>query len=65
MLLTAYLRLQGDSVAQALEAVLKTSHINLMKNIRTGVGSQMMMQSAIFGRLGMPSLNRSIRLAQD
>ena len=46
-------RLQGGSVSQALENVLKASHIILTRNIQTGVGSQMMMQSSILGRLGM------------
>ena len=40
-------------MSQALENVLKASHIILTRNIQSGAGSQMMMQSSIFGRLGM------------
>lgn len=44
---------QGDSVSQALENVLRSSHINITKDIPSVVGSQMMLQSIIFGRLGV------------
>lgn len=36
----------------AFESVLKASHLNITKNVVNAVGSQMMMQSSIFGRLG-------------
>ncbi|KAL9132294.1 MAG: hypothetical protein Q9175_006534 [Cornicularia normoerica] len=41
----------GDSVAQAFESIVKSSHLNLTKNIANAVGSQMSMQFSIFGRL--------------
>lgn len=32
---------------------MKASYLNVTKNVVNAVGSQMMMQSSIFGRLGM------------
>ena len=55
----AELQPQGGSVSQALESVLKASHIILKKNVQTGVGSQMMMHSSIFRRLGMAASRSS------
>ena len=40
-------------MAQALEGVVKSSHLNIFKGIANVVGSQMLMQSSMFGRLGM------------
>ena len=45
--------LQGDGAAQALESILKASHLNVVKNVTNAVGSQMSMQSSVFSRLGM------------
>ena len=43
----------GDSVAQAFEAIVKSSHLNVTKNVANAVGSQMSIQSSMFGRLGV------------
>ena len=43
---------QGESVASAFECVLKASHLNVTKNVANAVGSEMSMQSSVFGRLG-------------
>ena len=43
----------GEGIPQAFESVVKASHINLVKNVSSAVGGQMMMQMAIFSRLGM------------
>lgn len=43
----------GESVAQAFENVVKSSHLNVTKNVANAIGSQMSMQSSIFGRLGV------------
>ena len=43
---------QGDSTAFAFESIMKASHLNVTKNVANAVGSQMMMQSSIFSRLG-------------
>ncbi len=43
---------QGESVSTAFESILKASHLNVTKNVVNAIGSQMMMQSSIFGRLG-------------
>ncbi|KAK4693972.1 anaphase-promoting complex subunit 5, partial [Lecanoromycetidae sp. Uapishka_2] len=43
----------GDSVAYAFEGILKSSHLNVMKNVTNAIGSQMSMQSSAFGRLGV------------
>ncbi|MCJ1230296.1 Anaphase-promoting complex subunit 5 [Toensbergia leucococca] len=42
----------GDSTAFAFESIMKASHLNVTKNVANAVGSQMMMQSSIFSRLG-------------
>ena len=36
----------------AFEGVVKSSHLNVIKEIANVVGGQMLMQSSIFGRLG-------------
>ena len=40
-------------MAQAFEGIVKASHLNVTKNAANVIGSQMSMQSSIFGRLGM------------
>lgn len=35
---------------------MKASHLNVTKNVVNAVGSQMMMQSSVFGRLGRPAI---------
>lgn len=44
--------IQGDGVAHAFEAILKSSQLNVTKNVANVIGSQMSMQSSVFGRLG-------------
>ena len=36
----------------AFENVTKASHLNIVKDVINAIGSQMAMQSSIFGRLG-------------
>ncbi len=48
----------------AIEGVIKSSHLNITKNVPNAVGSQMAMQSSIFGRLGMPLGKNQIDLAK-
>ncbi|KAF6222916.1 hypothetical protein HO133_000967 [Letharia lupina] len=43
----------GDSVAQAFESIVRSSHLNVTKDVANAIGSQMSMQSSIFGRLGV------------
>lgn len=43
---------QGESVSMAIESITKASHLNVTKNVANAVGSQMAMQSSLFGRLG-------------
>ncbi|KAL8826785.1 MAG: hypothetical protein Q9191_003584 [Dirinaria sp. TL-2023a] len=42
----------GESIPTAFECITKASHLNVTKRILNVVGSQMAMQSSIFGRLG-------------
>ena len=37
----------------AFEGTTKSSHLNITKDVANVVGSQMLMQSSIFGRLGV------------
>ena len=39
-------------MAQAFEGIMKASHLNLTKHVDNVIGSQMAMQSSVFGRLG-------------
>ncbi|MCJ1370130.1 anaphase promoting complex subunit 5 [Loxospora ochrophaea] len=43
----------GDSLPSAFEKITKASHLNLTKNITNSIGSQMMIQSSLFSRLGV------------
>ncbi|MCJ1260973.1 Anaphase-promoting complex subunit 5 [Lobaria immixta] len=43
----------GENVSHAFECLLKASHLNVTKNVVNAIGSQMMMQSSIYGRLGV------------
>ena len=49
---------QGESVYVAMESVIKASHLNVTKYVANAVGSQMAIQSSIFGRLGSFHINR-------
>ncbi|KAI9819210.1 MAG: Anaphase-promoting complex subunit 5 [Pycnora praestabilis] len=49
----------GESVPQAFENIIKASHVNITKNVTNAVGSQMLLQSSIFGRLGVSYLSWS------
>ncbi|KAL8699400.1 MAG: hypothetical protein Q9201_006029 [Fulgogasparrea decipioides] len=46
----------GDSVSQAFESIMKASHLNVTKSITEAHGSQMLMQSSIFDRLGTSTI---------
>ena len=39
-------------MASAFESITKASHLNITKDVVNAIGSQMAMQSSIFGRLG-------------
>ena len=43
----------GESIAAAFENVVKASHLNVTKNVSNVVGPQLMLQCAIFNRLGV------------
>ncbi|KZF20496.1 anaphase-promoting complex subunit Apc5 [Xylona heveae TC161] len=49
----------GESLPSALENVIKASHLNVTKNLTSTIGSQMLLQSSIYGRLGITSLSLS------
>ncbi len=40
-------------MSTAFEGIMKASHLNITKNVANAIGDQMMMQSSIFGRLGI------------
>jgi anaphase-promoting complex subunit 5 len=46
---------QGDSVARAFEYMYQSSHLNIKENI-CNYGSQMLLQSTLYSRLGMPHM---------
>ena len=43
---------QGESVPSAFENIIRSSHLNVTKNMTSAVGSQMLLQSSLWGRLG-------------
>ncbi|MCJ1245829.1 anaphase promoting complex subunit 5 [Trapelia coarctata] len=46
----------GESLAFAFESITKATHLNLVKRLTAGFGSEMGMQSALFNRLGVSYL---------
>jgi anaphase-promoting complex subunit 5 len=48
----------GESIATAFENILKSSELIADKNMKSMMGGQMAMSSAIWGRLGVVSLSR-------
>ncbi|KAL8763874.1 MAG: hypothetical protein Q9184_000470 [Pyrenodesmia sp. 2 TL-2023] len=44
---------KGDSVSQAFESIVKASHLSITKDTAETNGSQLLMQSSIFERLGI------------
>lgn len=48
----------GESVATALENILKSSQLIVEKNMKSMMGPQIAMQSALWGRLGLSHLSR-------
>lgn len=46
------IELQGESIPAAFESILRSSHLNVTRNIHNAMGSQILLQSAIWGRLG-------------
>ena len=52
-------------MASAFESITKASHLNITKDVVNAIGSQMAMQSSIFGRLGTlgASNNKAMILA--
>jgi anaphase-promoting complex subunit 5 len=49
----------GESVPVAFENILRSSHLNITKNITNTVGSQMLLQSGLWSRLGVSHLSWS------
>lgn len=48
----------GDSVATAFENLLKSSHLNVNKNMKSMAGSEMAMMATLWSRLGVTTLSR-------
>lgn len=46
----------GESVPAAFESILRSSHLNVTKNIHNAMGSQILLQSSLWSRLGMSYL---------
>lgn len=52
------IRKQGSSVPRAFEHIYQSAHLNVVHNIRSNIGSQMLMQASLYGRLGwIPALS--------
>ena len=43
---------QGENIAAAFEDIVKSSHLNVIKGMTNVVGSQMLLQSSLWNRLG-------------
>jgi anaphase-promoting complex subunit 5 len=46
---------QGDSIPRALEHITQSSHLNIKENVNSH-GSQMLLTSILYSRLGIPHL---------
>ncbi|KAK7731325.1 APC5 protein [Botryosphaeria dothidea] len=47
----------GSSVPRAFEQIYQSAHLNVVHNIRSNIGSQMLMQASLYGRLGVTDLS--------
>lgn len=47
---------QGESLPIAFESILRSSHLNTTRYIHNAVGSQMILQSSVWSRLGISYL---------
>lgn len=53
---TRHILLSGDSIPAAFESLLRSSHINITQRIQNAMGSQILLQSTMWGRLGISQL---------
>lgn len=45
--------MEGEGIPQALEFLYQSAHLNLAHNIQSNHGTHLLMQSSVYGRLGM------------
>ncbi|KAF9632671.1 anaphase-promoting complex subunit 5 [Lasiodiplodia theobromae] len=50
----------GSSVPRAFEHIYQSAHLNVVHNIRSNIGSQMLMQASLYGRLGATDLSDAV-----
>ncbi|EKG11569.1 hypothetical protein MPH_11062 [Macrophomina phaseolina MS6] len=50
----------GSSVPRAFEQIYQSAHLNVVHNIRSNIGSQMLMQSSLYSRLGVTELSDAV-----
>ncbi|KAK8204711.1 anaphase-promoting complex subunit 5-domain-containing protein, partial [Phyllosticta capitalensis] len=56
----------GSSIPRSFEHVLQAAHLNIMHDIKSNLGVQFLMQSALYGRLGQTHLaEESTKLLQE
>ncbi|KAL7267537.1 APC5 protein [Rhizina undulata] len=48
----------GESIPAAFESILRSSHLNVTKYIHNAMGSQILLQSSLWGRLGISYLSQ-------
>ncbi|KAF2432996.1 hypothetical protein EJ08DRAFT_608324 [Tothia fuscella] len=46
----------GDGIPEALEHLYQSSHLNMTHHINSNVGTQLLLQSSVYGRLGLTYL---------
>ncbi|PWW73845.1 hypothetical protein C7212DRAFT_300781 [Tuber magnatum] len=47
----------GESIPAAFESILRSSHLNVTKNIHNAMGSQILLQSSLWSRMGISYLS--------
>jgi anaphase-promoting complex subunit 5 len=53
---TRQILLSGESIPSAFESLLRSSHINITQQINNAMGSQILLQSTLWSRLGVSQL---------
>lgn len=49
--------MKGEGIPQALECLYQSAHLNMAHNIQSNHGTQLLMQSSVYGRIGMVMLH--------
>jgi anaphase-promoting complex subunit 5 len=49
--------LKGESLASSIENIVRASHLNVTKNLMNSMGPQLLLQTALYARIGIATLH--------